>query len=117
MHPLSMFPQLFFLGFVAPLLLRLCAGFFIIYLGKNRTTKIYGWSAIVYIISGILLILGLYTQIVVIVSMLTIVFDFFMDKGFTLFPTEKKFLYFVIEIILISLLLTGPGFLAFDLPL
>jgi uncharacterized membrane protein YphA (DoxX/SURF4 family) len=117
MHPLSIFPQLFFLGFVAPLLLRLSAGFFLIYLGKNRTQKTYGWLAILYIAAGVLLILGLYTQIAAIVSILIISFDFLMDKGSVSFSTEKKILYFVIKIILISLLLTGPGFLAFDLPL
>ena len=117
MHPLSIFPQLFFLGFITPLLLRLSVGLFVIYLGKNRSQKPYNWSAIIYIISGVLLILGLYTQITAIISILVISFDFFIDKGSTSFSTEKKILYFIMKIILLSLLFTGPGFLAFDLPL
>ena len=117
MHPLSIFPQLLTFGLIAPLLLRLGVGLFLVYLGKKRYQKIYNWSAIIYAISGILLIIGLYTQIAVLVSMLIIGFDFYMDKKTAPISKDKIFLYVITGIILLSLLFTGPGFLAFDLPL
>ncbi|MCX6702039.1 MAG: hypothetical protein NTX96_02485 [Candidatus Zambryskibacteria bacterium] len=117
MHPLSIFPQLFFLELIAPLLLRLSVGLFVIYLGKERVQKTYNWSAIIYIISGILLVLGFYTQIAVIVAILIIGFDFFTEKKIASISKEKRMLYIMVGVILLSLLFTGPGFLAFDLPL
>jgi len=117
MHTLSTFPQLLTFGLIAPLLLRLGVGLFLVYLAKERYNKIYKWSFVVYLISGILLILGLYTQIASIVSILVISFDFYTDKDLTPFSTEKKILYIIMKVILLSLLFTGPGFLAFDLPL
>jgi len=117
MHPLSIFPQLLTFGLIAPLLLRLGVGLFLIYLGRERYKKVYNWSSVIYILSGILLILGLYTQITSIVSILVISFDYFTDKGSASFSFEKKILFMIMKIILLSLLFTGPGFLAFDLPL
>ncbi|MFA5888888.1 MAG: hypothetical protein WCW47_02750 [Candidatus Paceibacterota bacterium] len=117
MHPLAVFPQLFFLGLIAPTLLRLTVGLFMIYLGKERNQKIYSWSAVIYILSGILLIAGFYTQIAAIVSILVICFDYFLENNSATFSTEKKILYVVIKVILLSLLFTGPGFFALDLPL
>ena len=117
MHPLAVFPQLLTFSLIAPLLLRLAVGIFILYLGLERYKKPYGWSATLYIASAILLVLGFYTQIAVITSLLVLKFDFYTDKKSNPVSREKYILQVVLNVILISLLFTGPGFLAFDLPL
>lgn len=117
MHTLSVFPQMFFLGLVAPFLLRITVGLFLIYLGKNRYKKTYTWSSIFYIISGILLFVGIYTQFIAIVSILILIFDFYLEQKKSGLSDEKKILYIMSAVILLSLLFTGAGFLAFDRPL
>lgn len=119
MHPLSVFPQILFLSFASSMLLRLAAGFFFIYLAKNRYQKIYKWSAVVYALSGTLLVLGLYTQPAAIVAILILIFDFYVEGKdlVVIFSKERQILYVIIGIILLSLLFTGPGIWAFDLPL
>ena len=117
MHPLAVFPQLLTFSLIAPLLLRLAVGIFILYLGLERYKKPYGWSSIFYVASAILLVLGFYTQVAVIASLLILKFDFYTDKKSNPVSREKYILQVVLNVILISLLFTGPGFLAFDLPL
>lgn len=117
MHTLVVFPQILFLGLLAPFLLRITVGLFLIYLGKNRYKKTYNWSSIFYIISGVLLFVGIYTQFVAIVGMLILIFDFYLESDGKNTTPEKKILYVMSGIILLSLLFTGAGFLAFDRPL
>lgn len=117
MHPLSTFPQLFFLGLVAPFLLRITVGVFIIYLGKERYHKNVQWLSVIHVISGICLFMGLYTQISAIVGIVLIAFEFYLENTEKKVSTEKKILYIVSAIILLSLLFTGAGFMAFDRPL
>jgi uncharacterized membrane protein YphA (DoxX/SURF4 family) len=117
MHPLSIFPQLFFLGLLSPLLLRLAVGVFIISLGITRYQKMRDWSTLVYTITGLLLVIGLYTQIAILIAILILIFDFYTDKSPVHISSEKKILYVIILVVLISLMFTGPGFFAFDLPL
>lgn len=117
MHPLSIFPQLFFLSLIAPLLLRLGVGILLILLGKERHKKTYNWSVFIYIISGVLLVLGLYTQLAAIVGILVIGFDLYMDRKSGTVSMDRKILCVITIVILLSLLFTGPGLFAFDLPL
>ncbi|MEQ1500465.1 MAG: hypothetical protein ABL917_03805 [Parcubacteria group bacterium] len=117
MHTLSMFPDLLVFNIFAPFLLRLIVGLFVLNVGLERLKKTYSFIAIFYGILGVLLIIGLYTQLA---SMLAIIFvsaDYYLNKGGHPFSKEKKILYFIIKIILLTLIVTGPGFLAFDLPL
>src|SRR3989344_3512038 len=117
MHPLSTFPALLSFGLIAPLLLRLAVGGLIILFGWERYKKPYQWSSLLYVIIGVLLILGFYTQIVVIASILILKFDFWTNKKAGQVSREKFLLQVIANVILISLLFTGPGFLALDLPL
>ena len=118
MHPTSIFPQLLFLGpMLAPLLLRLSTGIFLIYLGNDRHKKAEAWSTVIYLLAGILLVLGLYTQVAVILGILVIAFDYYTDKKNSTISKDKMTLCVIAGIILLSLLFTGPGFIAFDLPL
>lgn len=121
MHPLSIFPQLFNFEIFAPLFLRLTVGVFLIWLGTSRYKKEYSWSSVLYFLSSILILLGLYTQPASILAIIILKLDFYLDfyKGQRLSPTpkEKYMLYGMAIAILLSLLLTGPGAFAFDLPL
>ena len=117
MHPLTTFPILLDFGLISPFLLRIAVSLFILYIGFERYKKPYKWTSIIYIISGILLLIGLYTQIASIIGILVVSFDFWANKK-TTEPTKERFiLYAIVKIILISLIFTGAGFLAFDLPL
>ncbi len=122
MQTLSIFPDLLFLGpSVSPLLLRVIVGLFIVYLAKERKNKEYNFLSYFYAIVGIALFLGMYTQIAVILGLVFVKLDFYLNywKSRNTNPVsiEKYFLYFFAGIILVSLLFTGPGGFSFDLPL
>lgn len=121
MDTLSLFPGLLSFGFFAPLLLRIVVGLFVIHLGLKRYKNQYNWTSFLYVLSGVMLILGLYTQAFSIVGIGVLKFDFYFDfyknRAITPISKEKYFLYVMAMIILLSLLLTGPGAIAFDLPL
>ena len=116
MHPLTVIPQLLTFERVAPLLLRVVVALFILFLAREHYKKPRKWVVIFYIVSGVFLILGLYTQIAAILGILVIKYDFWSNKK-PLKISSEMILYTMAVVILISLLVTGPGFLAFDLPL
>lgn len=117
MNTLSFFPDLLTYSMVGPLFLRLAMVFFVGYLSSQRLKENNVLIAIPTTIVGILLLLGLYTQIASILGIIIISTDYWINKGSVSFNTERKLLYGIVKIILLSLLFTGPGFLAFDLPL
>ena len=117
MNPLSLFPDLFTFSLFAPLLLRVIAGVVIFYLGVSRYKKALNWSSVFYILCSVSLILGLYAQLGAILGILVVTFDYFVDKESIHTSHEKMMMYFLLSGILLSILVTGPGFLAFDLPL
>ncbi|MBA3733473.1 hypothetical protein H0W91_03820 [Patescibacteria group bacterium] len=117
MHPLTVFPELLTFELIAPFILRLAACVFIFFIAKERYNKSYKWASIVYGISGLFILLGLYTQISALIAIASIKFDYWVNrKGLTI-STERKLLCAIVILILLSLLFTGPGFLALDLPL
>ena len=121
MHPFAFFPELLNFQIVAPFLLRITVGLFLIYLGYKRYKKPYNFSAVLYVIVGAFLVLGWYTQISAIVAILVLKLDFYLDfwinKSSKPISEETWALYTIAIVVLLSLLLTGPGFLAMDLPL
>ena len=121
MHLLTTFPQLLTFGLVAPFLLRVTVAIFILSIGKTRYSKPYSWTAILYIAVGLALLAGIYTQIAAIIGIIIIKFDFYTNymtkRGSDPITREIFMLYTFAAVILLSLLVTGPGFLAFDLPL
>ena len=117
MHPLSIFPSLLTFGLMAPFLLRLSAGALILIFGWERNQKQYKTQSIFYAISGVLLVVGLYTQIAAIVGLILLRFDMWADKKTAPVSRECRIVDILLNVILISLLFTGPGFFAFDLPL
>ncbi len=117
MQTLAIFPELLSFGFFAPMLLRIFVAIFLFYIGIQRWNKPLKGAVLVYFIGGAFLILGLYTQPAAILGILLIKFDFFMDRK--PFPVSKdRLMMFVLAaVILLTLLVTGPGAFAFDYPL
>jgi hypothetical protein len=122
MQTLSIFPDLLFLGpSISPLILRIIVGLFILYLAYDRKHKEYNYLYVINGITGIALFLGIYTQLAVILGLVLIKLDFYLNywKSRNINPVsiERYFLYFFAGVILVSLLFTGPGGFSFDLPL
>lgn len=121
MHTYTIFPQLLSFGFFAPFVLRIVVSLYLLYLGKKRLNKEYKWSAVLYFISGLAIFLGLYTQVAVVLGMIMFKFDYYFEhwanrKTVPMNP-EMFFTYFMAVLILLTLIVTGPGAFAFDLPL
>ena len=116
-HPLTTFPALLTYTLVAPLLLRLTVGVLRFLAGIERYNSKYKWLSVFYFLSSTLLIVGLYTQIASIVAIILISFDYYTAKKTGGLSREKIALSVLMKIVLLSLLFTGPGLFAFDLPL
>jgi uncharacterized membrane protein YphA (DoxX/SURF4 family) len=116
MHTLSIFPQLFTYGLIAPFLLRLAVGGLRLFVGIEKWKKDKTLS-VLNIVSSLCLIAGLYTQVAVIVGIILISIDYFSEKKAGTLTKEKTVISILMKVVLLSLLFTGPGFLAFDLPL
>ncbi len=118
MNPLSIFPNILFLGpLLAPFLVRMIVSLFIIKSGIEKYKKSSKWEAIVHFLCGAFLFLGLYTQVAVLFGLIIIAFTYYTEKKLTQISSDKKMVFLFASIILLSLLFTGPGFFAFDLAL
>ena len=132
---LNVFPELLFLSFFAPLVLRAVLGFvllsysldhlyrrkrefeglFLNHFPLNGKTLLLALG-ILELVFGLGLIAGLYTQIIalgVILLSLTAI----LGKNPVLLFRSSRLIYFFMFGISISLLLSGAGGFAFDLPL
>ena len=133
---LSVFPSLLTYQMFSPLILRVVLGFVLVTLGylklkKERArwnlffqtihlkpahlfTKAFG---LLEIFGGIALILGFYTQVAALVFAVINLCELCVEsKEATLLKRDMVF-YLLLFVIALSLLFTGPGFYAFDLPL
>ena len=114
----SLFPELFNFSFIAPFVLRIALGVPLIKHGFGKvitkgkiSQRILG--GIVFL-SGIFLVAGLFTQAAAItVSLIIIANSIIMRSNAPRSWTERL----VKLAIAVSLILTGPGLFAFDLPL
>lgn len=106
---LSVFPDLLFLSFVAPFVLRVVLGGILFTRGVN----LKGVSkplALFHIVSGTLFIIGLFTQVVSLLLFIIVGLHVLNRRAFD----EKTLLILAISL---SLLFTGAGIWAIDLPL
>jgi uncharacterized membrane protein YphA (DoxX/SURF4 family) len=117
MHPLSIFPNLLTYALLAPFLLRIAIGIVRLTGGIEKNKRKISIFSILQIISSIMLIIGLYTQLAVLVALLCVAIDYKKEAKKGEVSQEKKALAIVMSVVLLSLLFTGPGFFAFDLPL
>ncbi len=115
----SLLPSLLTFESFAPFLLRLTLGAILTlwaYKAYKRDGKIKAMFVLEGLV-GILLILGLFTQLAALISTVIFgkkLFDKIKAKAFM---TDGVNYYFLLFIISISLIFTGAGFIAFDLPL
>jgi len=133
---LNPFPELLSLGLVAPLILRLVVGLIFINTGYLKITKEkQRWTVflnairlkpakqlvlvlgLIEIIAGALLIVGMGTQYVCVVLLILTAKEWAVEYKEDVLVARDIVFYTLVGAILLSLLLTGAGFLAFDLPL
>jgi uncharacterized membrane protein YphA (DoxX/SURF4 family) len=111
----SFFPDIFFLSFFAPVLLRLPLAFVMLYDArhmwdaeqKNRA------SAIALLIMAVLIGIGLFTQLAAIIAATHMTYLSFKSEKSVF---RNRLLLLLGLTILLSIFVTGPGGLAFDLP-
>lgn len=133
---LNTFPDLLAFGLFAPLILRLAAGVTCALMGwrlirrdkeswvrvAESLGRVPGLSYVWVVgglleLGGILLILGLYTQVAaLLLATLTGILSALKRKRTEQIPYDRAFLDLLL-VVLISLLFSGAGFFAFDLPL
>ncbi|MFZ2522347.1 MAG: hypothetical protein WAX44_03970 [Minisyncoccia bacterium] len=119
MNTLTIFPYLLDYMLVSPLILRVFVGLFVLSLASDAYKK-FGLLAIVYLGVAVLLLLGLYTQIASILGVLVLKYDLYKNhwskRKVVEISKNTYFLYGLAGVVLLSLIFTGPGFMAFDLP-
>jgi len=133
---LSIFPSLLIFGIFAPFILRVAVGIFFFNTGyrhiqKEQDALVSELSsrlgtfakpfaitvAVVEIIIGLSLIAGFLTQIVAILGMIFVLKLLWFKNECPVFAKHEKIFYVMLFVILLSLLLTGAGAPAIDLPL
>ena len=118
---LSIFPSLLMLQQFSPLLLRLTLGIIFILWGykewKSHNIGKKSALGIFEIILGILLVIGLFTQFAALLSSIVFIRKLVGKIAKKAFFTDGVNYYFILLIISICLLISGPGLFAFDLPL
>jgi len=131
---LTPFPDLLMFGFFAPTILRFAAALIFAYLAythfhhKDAIARIkmpllgggmwVAWAAItIEIIVAAALFFGYYTQYAALIGMLGAVKHFVWRNTYPTYFVLPRTTSFLLIVILASLLLTGAGALAFDLPL
>ncbi len=120
---LSLFPSLLTYELLAPFILRLTLGIVLIHWGwkgvklGRGNEKHLGLLGIIDTLAGLLLIAGFLTQFAALVSIIILGSRLIGKVINRAFFTDGVNYYFILFVIALSLLFTGPGFFAFDLPL
>jgi uncharacterized membrane protein YphA (DoxX/SURF4 family) len=118
---LSLFPSLLSYEGFAPLLLRLTLGSIYIFWAygrlRNRNNKKEMIFGITELLVGIFFIIGYFTQLVALVSIVILGTLLVQKIRSGSFLTNGVNYYLILFVISIVLLISGAGFFAFDLPL
>ena len=133
---LSVFPNLLNYALLAPFILRLVIGIIFIDLGilkfkaeKSRwiasfTTLnlhpadlLVAFYGVLQIIGGVLLLIGLWTQVAALIFVIFTGMELYIEWSEREVLKRDFVFYLLVFVISLSLLLTGPGAYAFDLPL
>jgi uncharacterized membrane protein YphA (DoxX/SURF4 family) len=112
----SIFPPLLSYTGFAPFLLRLTLGAVLGFWAYN-TYKTDKKLAVLNGALGILLVLGLYTQLASLVTAILLGIRLFSKIKAKSFLTDGVNYYLILFVISICLIFTGAGYFAFDLPL
>ena len=121
---LSLFPSLLTYQLLAPFLIRLVLGITLAYFGylkvrgkgqsSGSNSPAYGY---VEILIALALVIGLFTQLAALLNALILVIKLgFKTRDGKLFTDGINY-YVLLLVMAVSLMFTGPGFFAFDLPL
>lgn len=120
---LSIFPELLSWQLISPLIIRLTLASILIFWSYRSISKHKKQDAgqkalrLIESICGLLLFVGLWTQIaalIVAIDLLTKLYKKYKDKTLL---TDGVNYYLILLVLAISLLFTGPGFIAFDFAL
>jgi uncharacterized membrane protein YphA (DoxX/SURF4 family) len=132
---LTLFPHLLVFSFFAPTLLRLMAACTFLYMAwlhfakRAETAKeisivsyeVAVWATGIFLLLevavGVGLFLGLYTQLAALVGLIMCLKIVWVRKGLHHLSPLSHLSYIMLGVICLSLLLTGAGAMAFDLPL
>jgi len=113
---LSIFPPLLSYSGFAPMLLRLLLGTILVLWAYNH----FKTKEKIYILEGVLgalLIIGLATQLAAFVSTILLGVRIYFKIRSKNFLTDGVNYYLVLFVISLGLIVSGAGYLAFDLPL
>lgn len=118
---LSIFPDaLAFQGF-APLLLRITLAAVMLYWGYNKVKSKKSTQETVFgaleLVTGICLFVGFLTQIAALITVFILGGRLWKKIEQKAFLTDGVNYYLILLVIALSLIVTGAGFFAFDLPL
>jgi uncharacterized membrane protein YphA (DoxX/SURF4 family) len=133
---LNPFPEFLVFGFFAPTLLRIALGVYFIYLGRMKfgrdKEKVGSFFqslgigpgsyylktlAFAEVIVGTLLIVGFFVQIAALIAAIISLVSLVMAYKHPEMKILKASEYALLLVISVTLMFTGAGFLAFDLPL
>ena len=124
MHTLSLFPYLLSYQQISPFLIRIALGVTLAYFGYRKmmgqgessgsNSKIYG---AIEIIIAFFLIIGLWTQLAALLNAVILLIKLGWKIKEGKFLTDGVNYYILLLVMAISLIFTGPGFLAIDYPL
>lgn len=133
---LNPFPELLTYGLMAPFILRLVVGYLFMNLGYLKLTSEKGrWLssvsslrlkpaeffvkifALMEIIGGAMLFIGLYTQVAALALAFLTFSELYVEYKEESLLKRNLVFYLLLFAICLSLLFSGAGFLAFDLPL
>ena len=136
MQTFNLFPELFTFSLIAPFILRIVIGFIFLNLGSLKLGKERaGWKAslnilhikpagfftgllgIIEIIGGLLLIIGAYTQLVALILAVIAISETLIEYEEESILKRDMVFYLLLAAICVSLLLTGAGLFAIDIPI
>ena len=122
MHTLSLFPRLLDYGQVAPFIIRITLAAVLLHWSyralKNAPASAGSKSAgLLEAAVGILLLIGLWTQAAALIAGVDLVIRLIGRVSNRAFLTDGVNYYLILLVLALSLIVTGAGWLAFDLHL
>ncbi len=119
---LSIFPDLLAWQMISPLIIRLTLASIFIYwsyktIFKSSPDIRQKIVSLIEAVAGILLFVGLWTQLAALVLAIDLAVRLYKKYSSKALFTDGINYYFILLILAISLLFTGPGFASIDLPL
>jgi len=122
MHPLSLFPSLLTWSLVAPFLLRIVLGAVLLHwvyvsMKDPSVSAKAKFLGVIEGLAGILFVIGLWTQAAALLAVVDLFARLIGRAARKAFLTDGINYYLILFAIALSLLFSGPGFWAFDLPL